>query len=174
MLDGTFYYYSSSTLSSSGWMVCMMGLRDVGCFHCDDWALVSRLYPYTLVDHITLVRVIHKMITTEDTSDITRSFFSVALVYQVVTCASDAPRFEMAINLGVIISLMVCIEISLLCWGDSNFILHCCICHSGQLSVLQKNMESGSLVLYRLIFQTFVTKCPSSSISVLISSGLIE
>jgi hypothetical protein len=46
--------------------------------------------------------------TAEDTSDITRSFFSVALICQVATCAFDASRFEMAIILGVPISLTVC------------------------------------------------------------------
>jgi hypothetical protein len=46
--------------------------------------------------------------TTEDTSDITRSFFSVALVCQVVTCAFHTSRFEMAIIFGVPISLTVC------------------------------------------------------------------
>jgi hypothetical protein len=37
-----------------------------------------------------------------------------------------------------------------------------------------KNLESGSLVLYCLIFQIFVIVCPSFSISVFISSGLME
>jgi hypothetical protein len=37
-----------------------------------------------------------------------------------------------------------------------------------------KNMESGSLVLFCLMFQIFQTVHPSFSISVLISSGLIE
>jgi hypothetical protein len=46
--------------------------------------------------------------TTEDTSDITRSFFLVALVWQVVTGAFHASWFEMAIIFGVSISLTVC------------------------------------------------------------------
>jgi hypothetical protein len=52
-----------------------------------------------LVDHTSLV--IRRMISTrEDTSDITRSFFSVALVCHAVTCASDTSRFEKAIIFG--------------------------------------------------------------------------
>jgi hypothetical protein len=46
--------------------------------------------------------------TTEDTPDITRSFYSVALVCQMVTCTFQASRFEMAIIFGVPISLTVC------------------------------------------------------------------
>jgi hypothetical protein len=46
--------------------------------------------------------------TTEDTSDITRPFFSVAMVCQVVTSAFDASWFEMAIIFSVPISLTVC------------------------------------------------------------------
>jgi hypothetical protein len=46
--------------------------------------------------------------TTEDTSDITRSFFSVALVCQVVTCAFHTPRFEIAIVVSAPLSLTVC------------------------------------------------------------------
>jgi hypothetical protein len=62
---------------------------------------------FSFVDRKSLV--IRRMIsTTEDTSDITRSLFSVALVCQVVICASHASRFEMAIIFGVPISLTVC------------------------------------------------------------------
>jgi hypothetical protein len=46
--------------------------------------------------------------TIEDTSDITRSFFSVALVRHVVTRTFDASRFERVIIFGVPISLTVC------------------------------------------------------------------
>jgi hypothetical protein len=46
--------------------------------------------------------------TTEDTLDITRALFSVALVCQVIICAFDASRFEMEIIFGVPISLTVC------------------------------------------------------------------
>jgi hypothetical protein len=118
--------------------------------------------------------------TTEDTSDVTRSYFSVALVCQVVTCTFDASRFEMAIIFGVPI-LTVCtlsnihfvfgwfefyfallyisaLNVSLLFWADFSY----------------KNMKSGSLVLYSLIVQIFVTMCPSFSISVLISSWLMQ
>jgi hypothetical protein len=52
---------------------------------------------------------------------ITRSFFSVALVCQVITCTFDASRFEMAILLVVLWHW----AISLLCLGGSNFILQC-------------------------------------------------
>jgi hypothetical protein len=46
--------------------------------------------------------------TTEDTSDIIRSFFSVALVCQVVTWAFGGSQFEVGIIFGVPISLTVC------------------------------------------------------------------
>jgi hypothetical protein len=46
--------------------------------------------------------------TTENTLNITRSFFLVALVCQVVTCAFDTSRFETAIIFGVPIYLTVC------------------------------------------------------------------
>jgi hypothetical protein len=45
--------------------------------------------------------------TTGDTSDITRSLFSVALVCQVVTCAFNASWFEIAIIAGMPIFLTV-------------------------------------------------------------------
>jgi hypothetical protein len=55
------------------------------------------------------VLVIYRMIsTTEDKLDITRAFFSVALVCQVVTCTFYASRFEMAIIFSVLLSLTVC------------------------------------------------------------------
>jgi hypothetical protein len=66
---------------------------------------------------------------------------------------------------------------SLLHLGGSNFILHCCMystlnkCYSGPVIVLQKTW-SGSLVLYCLIFQIFVTERPNFSISVLMSQGV--
>jgi hypothetical protein len=47
--------------------------------------------------------------TTKDTSDITRSSFSVALICQVVTYAFDACRLEMAIIFGMPTSLTFCI-----------------------------------------------------------------
>jgi hypothetical protein len=62
--------------------------------------------------------------------------------------------------------------------GGSNLILHCCILVYSTLNMSllfragfssTKNMEIGSLVLYCLIFQIFVTVWPSFSISVLIS-----
>jgi hypothetical protein len=46
--------------------------------------------------------------TTEVTSDISISFFLVALVCQVVTCAFDACQFDVAIIFGVSIPLRVC------------------------------------------------------------------
>jgi hypothetical protein len=49
-----------------------------------------------------------------------------------------------------------------------------CPCYSGQVLVPKKSMESGSLVLYCLIFQIFVTVHHSFSISILISSRLME
>jgi hypothetical protein len=51
---------------------------------------------------------LHDNYTTENTLDINRAFFSVALVCHAVTCAFDASRFEMAIIFGVPISLTVC------------------------------------------------------------------
>jgi Pyruvate/2-oxoacid:ferredoxin oxidoreductase delta subunit len=55
--------------------------------------------------------------------------------------------------------------ICILCWKS------CC---SEQVLARQKNVERVSLVLYCLMFQIFVTVCPSFSISSLISSGLME
>jgi hypothetical protein len=46
--------------------------------------------------------------TTDDTSDITRALFSVALICQVVTCTFGLSRFKMAIIFSVPISLTVC------------------------------------------------------------------
>jgi hypothetical protein len=46
--------------------------------------------------------------TTEGTSDITRSFFLVALICQVVTCAFDASQLKMAVVFAVPVSLAVC------------------------------------------------------------------
>jgi hypothetical protein len=64
--------------------------------------------PLSLVSTTEKLLVIRRMIsTTEDTSDITRSFFSVALVCQVVTCAFHTSWFELAIIFGVPISLTV-------------------------------------------------------------------
>jgi hypothetical protein len=80
---------------------------------------------YLLLDRTSLV--IRRMISTkEDTSDIIRFFFSVALSCQVVICAFDASWFEMAIIFGVPISVIQFAHkaISLLCLGGSNFILH--------------------------------------------------
>jgi hypothetical protein len=56
---------------------------------------------------------------------------------------------------------------SIICLGGSNLILRCCkynliyalIVWAGFGSI--KNMESGSLVLYCLIFHIFETVCPS-------------
>jgi hypothetical protein len=60
----------------------------------------------------------------------------------------------------------------LLCLGGSNFILHCCIYSTLNISVIwgrfqfyqKKTSKKGSLVLYGLIFQTFVTLCSSFSV----------
>jgi hypothetical protein len=59
------------------------------------------------VEHTSLV-IYRKIYTTEDTLNITRYFVSVALVCQVVICAFDTPRFEMAVIFGVSISFTVC------------------------------------------------------------------
>jgi hypothetical protein len=68
----------------------------------------------------------------------------------------------------------------LLYLGGSNFILHCYMYSTLNISLLfeagfssTKNMESGSSVLYCLMFQIFVTECPNVSISTLYS-GLME
>jgi hypothetical protein len=53
--------------------------------------------------------------------------------------------------------------------GGSNFILHCCMYSTLNISLLfgagfsytKKNMEYVSLGLYCLMFQIFVTVCPS-------------
>jgi hypothetical protein len=134
-----------------------------------------------LVDRTSLV--IHRMIsTTEDTSDITRSFFSVALVCQMVTRTFYASWFEMAITFGVPISLTVC-TLSNISFVFGRFELYFALLYifyieyvlviRGRLQFF-KNMESGCLVLYCLMFQIFVAVCPSFSISVLIYSGLME
>jgi hypothetical protein len=62
---------------------------------------------FSFVDHTCLV-ICWEISTTEDTSDITRAFFSVVLVCQVVICAFDGSRFEMTIIFDVPISLAVC------------------------------------------------------------------
>jgi hypothetical protein len=64
------------------------------------------MFSFVFVDH-TFLSIYSMISTTEDTSDITQSFFSVALVCQVVTCASDASGFEVAIIFGAPISLTV-------------------------------------------------------------------
>jgi hypothetical protein len=46
--------------------------------------------------------------TTEDTSNITRSFYSVALIFQEVTCAFDAHGLEVAIIFVMSLTLIVC------------------------------------------------------------------
>jgi hypothetical protein len=98
----------------------------------------------------------------------------------VVTCTFDAPHFERAIISGVPVSLTVCTlnNIPFVSVRFKFFILHCYTKSTLNMSLLfgagfnsTKNMESGSLVLYYLMFQMFVTMSPSFSISVLISSG---
>jgi hypothetical protein len=102
--------------------------------------------------------------TTEGTSDITRSFFWVAMVCQAVTCAFDASRFEVAIIFGVPRFLTVCTLRSILFVFGLNFIFHCCIYSTLNMSLFgahfssTKNRESDSLVLYCLIFQTSCTR----------------
>jgi hypothetical protein len=96
---------------------------------------------------------------TVDLSDITRSFFMVALVCQVVTCAFDTFHFEGEIIFVVPISLTLC-TLGILCFGSSNFILHCCLYSTLNVSLLFRvgfsstnYTEKGSIVLYCLIFQ---------------------
>jgi hypothetical protein len=121
---------------------------------------------------------------------ITLPFFSVALVCQVVTCAFYTSRFEMSIIVGMPIFFTVCTlsNIPFVFGRSLNFILHCYVYSTIyilyctlKISLIfgagfssTRNMESVSLVLYCLIFQIFVTMCPSFSVSVLNSSGLME
>jgi hypothetical protein len=102
----------------------------------------------------------------EDTSDITRSISSVSLVCQMVTCAFDASQFEMAVISGVPISLTVCRLSNIpvvFGWFEFYFALYSAL----NMSLLfgagfshSKNFEWGSLALYYLIFQIFVTVFP--------------
>jgi hypothetical protein len=127
--------------------------------------------------------VIYRMIsTTEDTLDITRSLFSLALVCQVITCSFDVYQFEMTINFGVLMSLAIC-TLSNISFVFKRFEFYFTLLYifyieyviiRGRFQFYKKNMEKGSLVLHCLIFQMFVTMCFSFSITVLISSGLIE
>jgi hypothetical protein len=62
-----------------------------------------------------------------------------------------------------------------------DIVLHCCMYFKLNISLLfgagcswTKNMESGSVVLYCLMFQIFVTECPNFSVSAFMSSGLME
>jgi hypothetical protein len=115
--------------------------------------------------------------TAEITSDITRSFFSVALVCQVVTGAFDTFQFEMTI-FGVPISLTVCTLSNIpFVFGRFEFyfaLLY--IFYIKYIFVIRGRFQfyKDSLVLYCLLFQMFVTVFPSFLISVLISSGLME
>jgi uncharacterized membrane protein YhhN len=98
----------------------------------------------------------------------------------VVTCAFDASQFKVAVVFGVPVSLAVCtLGTMFLVSGRFKFYFVSLytfdienICYLGQVAV--KNMESGSLFLYCLMFQIFVTECPNFSISTLMSSGLME
>jgi hypothetical protein len=89
------------------------------------------------------------IIGTEDTSDITRSFLLVAFICQVVSDAFDTSRFETAAIFCVPhLWQFVHWAISPLCFGGSNFILHCCIYSTFKISlvfgtvlILIKNME---------------------------------
>jgi ABC-type amino acid transport system permease subunit len=65
------------------------------------FSIVALCRPYILVIH----RIIS---TTLNTLEITKSFFYLALVCHVVTCAFYVSRFEMAIIFRVPISLTVC------------------------------------------------------------------
>jgi hypothetical protein len=102
--------------------------------------------------------VIHMMAsTTEDALDIIRSIFLESLVRQVVSCTSDAYRFEVTI-FGVLIAFTIgtlhieqypfhvwAVQI-LFC--TAVYILHCvCLCYLGHISVIQRT-ERGNLVLY--------------------------
>jgi hypothetical protein len=118
----------------------------------------------------------------EDTPDITRSFFMMALIRQMVTCSFHASRFKMAIIFGVPISLTVytvCNISGVFGRFEFYFTLLQKFCIEdifvirGRLKVY-KNMESGCLVLCCLMFHIFVTVCPRFAISVLISSGSME
>jgi hypothetical protein len=101
-----------------------------------------------------------------------------------LVCALDASWFEVAINFGVPISSIVCTLINIpFVFGRFEFYFALLYIFYIEYALViwdrfqfykKKNMESGSLVLYCVIFQMFVTMCPSFSISVLISSRLMD
>jgi hypothetical protein len=96
---------------------CIVSNREVSMF-----PFVGLCRPY--------IHVIRKIISaTEGIADIARSFFSLALACQVVSCAFDSFRFEMAVIIYVPIYLTICTLSNIpFVFGGSNFILHCSIC----------------------------------------------
>jgi hypothetical protein len=107
---------------------------------------------------------------------------SIFLLRGIGLSSGHSSLFEMAIIFGVLISLTVC-TLSNIPFVFRRFeyyfallyifyIEYILVFGAGFSSI--KNIESGSLVLYCLMFQIFVFVCPSFSISVFISSGLIE